>query len=191
MRSKYLFFFFISSKERQQNSSNATVSWLQWNTNPIHWVLWSVHGFLPLPLHLPLLYDSKLIHQSPVMIQLIFIQVQLQNKKALLLLQGEPGPPHTGLLFRAALPCSGEFIYIRIYHPIQALSKSRLQYPVTEDRLAGEESAMKILQEGTSRLTSFLMKGLTENSLSKGLDTEVIDEFPGIAVFQQEKWKAP
>lgn len=50
---------------------------------------------------------------------------------------------------------------------------------------------MKILQEGTSRLTSFLMKGLTENSLSKGLDTEVIDEFPGIAVFQQEKLKAP
>lgn len=43
----------------------------------------------------------------------------------------EPGPPHTGLLLPAALPCSGEFIYICIYHPIKALSLSRWQYPPT------------------------------------------------------------
>jgi len=72
------------------------------------------------------------------------MQVLLQNKKALLIRGGTPmyaghrwspescghagrvsagalsgpGPPHTGVLFRAALPCSGEFIYICIYHPI-------------------------------------------------------------------------
>lgn len=141
MQIKSLFFFF-PPKERHQNGSNAAVSWLWWNTSPIHWVSWSGDSFLPR--HPPLLYESKLIHQSPVMIQLLFIQVPLQNKKALLLQGGTPStpatggpqgpvgkqepcqwvlqvgldPPPPGLLFHAALPCSGEFIYTCIYHPI-------------------------------------------------------------------------
>lgn len=88
------------------------------------------------------LQTHSLTNSSTLITQLIFIQVLWQDKKALLSQVdtcmctshalwlvprdlwasrsvSEPGPPHTGLLLPAALPCSREFIHICIYHPIK------------------------------------------------------------------------
>lgn len=75
-----------------------------------------------------------------------------------------------GQCVRAALPCSGVFACVHVYHPITVPILMEAQYPVPEDRLAGEESVIKVVGEGTSH-SPLLMKGLTENSPSKGRDT--------------------
>lgn len=176
MENKFLFFHPPSSKERHWNSSNAAVSLVWWNVDRVHWVSWPGDGLLPL--HPPLIWlqTHPLIHS--VMIQLSFIQVLWQDKKALLSLVGMPVYTSHGLWLvlrdlwasrssvrawttthRAPLTCCSALlrgVYLHVYlspHPNPIFIKRTTSS--FRDRLAGEETVMKILREGTSWLTSF------------------------------------
>lgn len=161
-----------SSKERHWNSSDAAVSLVWWTTDPVHWVSWPGDGLLPL--HPPLWYDGKLIHSS-TLIQLIFIQVLWQDKKGgmpmysshgLWLVPRDLWASRSGVRawtttqqVRAPLTCCSVLlrgVYLHLYlSPHQSPILIKTTISSYRDRLAREESVMKILRERTSWFTSF------------------------------------
>lgn len=177
-----------SSKERHWNSSDAAVSLVWWTTDPVHWVSWPGDGLLPL--HPPLWYDGKLIHSS-TLIQLIFIQVLWQDKKGRHAHVQQPwslaGPQrsvgkqewcqsldhHTagkGSSYLLLCPAQGSLstsVFITPSKPYLNQDNNIL--------LQGQACKRGECDENTERknimVHLFLMKGFSENSPSKGLDT--------------------
>lgn len=175
MEGKFLFSHTPSSKERHWNSSNAAMSLVWWNTDPIHRVSW------------PGMVCSLFMHLFDMTANSFTHQLIHSNNTAYLYpgtATRQKSPPFTGRHMHVHQPWSlagpqrplgkQERCQSLDHHtqgssslllcPAQgSLSTSvfitpsnRILIKTTISSLfAGEESVMKILWEGTSRLTSF------------------------------------